>query len=500
MKKRLISLFCAILIVFSVTAPSFALTAEEQYKNLTDIIDLIQERGLTSSKEDDPLRRGLLELFKQTPAAYDALMNAMLSSYDRYSNFVPAGNYDVVYPTNASYVGIGVTLEQGSDGFVRIAAVAPGGSAEKAGVMPGDVLQFAGGKNVRGWGIADVSPILRGEAGTKVEITITRGGTPLTFVLTRAKITIENFEAKQLEEGIYYMKIAQFAETTTFLKFMVSIREMAAAQTKSLIIDLRGNPGGEVDMALNMINRLVPDAEKLFFTINSRENDEKVVQEFKTEGLGPRLNKIIILADGGSASASEIMQSSLCDLGYAEAVGQTTYGKARGQYHVVFDDGSAVVLTGLSLIPPSGKDYDTVGLAPKYPVKNSLVPHPASTCTRLAEKFLNITNWSEDTRVLNSALSALGLLSLEPTDDIYTFSTKTRDALNEFRAMYGIAPQDYLDVATAQKVNARLSDFANVTVSVDNQMSKALELAREYAKQPLQYTLDKDGNFTNIVK
>lgn len=499
MKKRLISLFCAFLIVFTVAAPSFALTAEEQYKNMTDIIDLIQERGLTSSKDDDPLRRGLLELFKQNPTAYDALMNAMLGSYDRYSNFVSAGNYDVTYPSNASYVGVGVTLEE-ANGFVRIAAVAPGGSAAKAGVMVGDILQFAGGKNVRGWSINDVSPILRGDAGTKVEITVTRGDVPLTFVLTRAKITIENFEGKQLEEGIYYMKIAQFAETTTFLKFMVSIREMAAAQTKSLILDLRGNPGGEVDMALNMVNRLAPDADKVFFTINSRENDSTVTQEFRTEGFGPRLNKIIILADGGSASASEIMQSSLCDLGYAEAVGQKTYGKARGQYHVVFDDGSAVVLTGLSLIPPSGKDYDTVGLAPKYPVENSLAPHPAATAQKLAERFLNITNWSEDTRTLNSALTALGFLSLEPTDDIYNFGTKTRDALNEFRSIYGIAPQDYLDVATAQKINSRLADFANVTVSVDNQMNKALELAREYTKQPLQYTLDKDGNYTNIEK
>lgn len=499
MKKRLISLFCAVVIAFSLAAPAFAITPEEQYDNLTAIAEYIKKHGINSSLDDDPVRAGLLYLFKNNPKAYDALMDSMLRSYDRYSNFVSAGNYDVSYPTNASYVGIGVTLEQ--DGAkIKIAAVSEGGSAQKAGVLAGDIIEIVDGKNVQGMTIDEVSPLLRGEAGTKVAVSFNRAGVQISRVLTRMKITIENFESSLLEDGVYYMKIARFAETTSFLKFVVAIREMAAQQTKSLILDLRGNPGGEVDMALNMLNRLIPDANKTFFSIGSRDGGTVEYEHYQTEGIGPRLNKIIILCDNGSASASEIMQSSLVDLGYAEAVGQTTYGKARGQYHLVFDDGSAVVLTGLELRAPGGVDYDTVGLKPKYEVANTSKPHPAAACEKVAERFLNITNNSADTGNLNRALVAMGFLSLDKTDDINDFGTKTRDALNEFRGYYGRAGQNYLDVETAKLINQRLADFALQSVEFDSQLQKALEIAREYTKFPLQYTLDKDGNFTNIVK
>ena len=150
-------------------------------------------------------------------------------------------------------------------------------------------------------------------------------------------------------------------------------------------------------------------------------------------------------------------------------MGTTTYGKARGQYHLVFDDGSAVVITGLELIAPSTPDYDGVGLAPDHEVENTVEPHPAAQCDKVPERFLNITNWSEDTYKLNCALVALGLLDESQKADMYEFDQLTADALNAFRGYRGIAPQNYLE-------------------------------AREYAKQPMKYTVDEYGNFTNLTQ
>lgn len=496
MKKRILSLLCAAVLLIGLSMPALAYTPQEQYKNLNEIAQMIRQYGLGSSTSDDPLQKGLVTFFEQNPGAYEALMASMLSNYDRYTTYVPAGSYETTYPTNASYVGVGVTLEQyGSD--LRVAALTEGGSAAKAGVMVGDILHMIGNTSAHGLSMEKASSLLRGEKGTQVSLSINRQGKYHTFLLTRSYIEISNFSSRKLEEGIYYMKLTRFADTASYLKFVFALQEMAEQQSKVLIFDLRGNPGGEVNMALNMINRLIPDKDVNFFSISSRNGNNTKIDTYTSEGIGIRLNKILLLCDKGSASASEIMVSSLGDLGYAETIGETTYGKARGQYHLLFDDNSAVVLTGLQLIPPSSKDYDGVGITPKYTVSNQLKLHPAAECAPVPERFLNITNWSEDTHKLNLALTALGFLKKPAGADMMEFDNATRDALNDFRSYYGIAPQNYLDTATAQKINARLKEFAGQKVLDDTQLQKALELAREYAKQPIQYTVDKLGNIIN---
>ena len=497
--RKLTALLCAVVLCVSLSMPVFAYTAEEQYNNLMAIVDLIRQVAVDSSPSDDPLARGLKKLFENDPQAYEKLMGSMLGSYDRYSNYVPAGQYDVSYPSNASYVGVGVTLEQyGED--VRIAAVTPGGSAQEAGIQPGDILVSVGGVNTRGMKLEQVSPLLRGEQGTKVTVSIQRPTGGCTYVLERKYIDISNFSSRMLEDGIYYMKWTRFAETTSYLQFVFAIKDLVENQCGVLILDLRDNPGGEVNMALNALNRLIPDAGKNFFAISSRKGTDKNIEVYKSDGMGPRLNKIILLQNEGSASASEIVISSLCDLGYAESVGTTTYGKARGQYHLVFDDGSAVVITGLELIAPSTPDYDGVGLAPDHKVENAAEPHPAAQCSKVPERFLNITNWSEDTYKLNCALAAMGLLDEGQKADMYEFDQRTADALNAFRSYRGIAPQNYLDAQTAALINRQLTDMASQQVLADKQLQYALELAREYAKQPLQYTVDEFGNFKNLTQ
>lgn len=500
--NRLLCALCAAVLLFSLSASAFAAgeeksDAQQQYENLLAVADLIRQVGVESSMDDDPLARGLIALFQRDPKAYESLMSAMLGSYDRYTSYVPAGGYETSYPTNSSYVGVGVTLEQyGSD--VRVAAVTEGGSAQKAGVLPGDIIVAAGGKNTRGMTISQVSDLLRGEEGTSVTVGVQRPSGGATYVLQRTYIQISNFSSQLLEDGIYYMQWTRFAESSSYLQFVFAIQEMVEKQCKVLILDLRGNPGGEVDMALNALNRLIPDKGKSYFALSSRQGNQKDIQVMESDGMGPRLNQIIILTDGGSASASEIMISSLHDLGYAQTVGTTTYGKARGQYHLVFDDGSAVVITGLELIAPSTPDYDGVGLKPDHEVENQAQPHPASLCEKVPQRVLNLTNWSEDTLKLNRALAALGLLDESAKKDMHEFDQLTLDALNQFRGFQGLAPQNYLDEKTAALLNERLAQFQGQQVVADKQLDSALKLARTYLDQPLQYTVDEYGNFKNL--
>ena len=496
-KKRLLALVCALALCLPMALPARAYTPEEQYENLMAVIELIKQVGINSSPTDDPLKQGLTALFEKDPDSYGDLMDAMLSSYDNYSHFVPEGSYEVSYPSNSSYVGVGLTLEQyGQE--IRVAAVTEGGSAAKAGIQAGDILISISGQSTHGMALEQASTLLRGEEGTPVTVSVRRSSGSFTYVLTRSYIQVSNFSSQVLEDGIFYMKWSRFAETSSYLQFVFAIQDMVEARSKVLILDLRGNPGGEVNMALNMLNRLIPDEGVNYFAVSSRNGENRNIEVATSEGMGPRLNRIIILTDENSASASEVVISSLHDLDYATTVGQTTYGKARGQYHLLFDDGSAVVLTGIELIPPSSPDYDGVGLTPDYVVENTTAPHPASLCEKVPERFLNITNVSEETYKLNCALVALGLLDGGQKANLYEFDELTRDALNEFRGIHGLAPQNYLDAQTAALLNQQLDQFAGQQVVQDSQMEKALELAREYCKQPLQYSVDEFGNFTNL--
>ncbi len=417
MKNKIISAFLAIAMMASMAISSLALTADEKLENILGIEEFMKDYGISVGSSDEPMMDAF-KLMLENDAFYNQFMHLMISQYDRYSLFVPAGNYETAYPTNDNYVGIGVTMEQYGNS-VRITDVTKGGPADEAGFKVGDLIVYVDRRDYTNTTIAKLANIIRGEEGTKVTVTVkrTENGKDLyiTRTLTRKYIEVSNFRSEVLEDGIFYMDLTRFADTNAYIDFVFALQDMVKANTRALILDLRGNPGGEVNMALNLINRLIPDEDVTYFMTRSKINGEYDIDFYKSDGMGVRLNKIIILQDSNSASASEIVIASLTGLGYAESVGLTTYGKARGQYHVQLPDGSVAVINGIELIAPGHNDYDEIGLAPDHEVYNTMEP-----------------------------------------------------------------------------------DENGVSVFVDKQMEKALELARVYAAQPQQYTVDRFGNFTNI--
>ena len=416
MKKRIISALLAAVLTLSLAVNAFAATAEEKFESIEALEEFMKQYGISVGSGDEPFYDALLKLLENDDF-YNQFMNIMVGQYDRYSLFVPAGEYDNYYPSTSSYVGIGVTLEQYGDS-VRVSAITEGSPAAEAGFQVGDFIVYVDRKDYTNTTLEQLSSVIRGEEGTKVTVTVKRvvdgKNYFITKELTRKYIGVPNFTSEVLEDGIFYMDFTRFADTNTYIDFVFALQDMVKSNSRVLILDLRGNPGGEVNMALNVINRLLPEKTTYFMTRNKIAG-EYGMQFYESDGIGVALNKIIILQDGNSASASEIIISSLKGLGYAETVGETTYGKARGQYHVELPDGSVAVVNGIELIAPGMNDYDEVGIAPDHEVYNGLEP-----------------------------------------------------------------------------------DENGVEVMKDKQLEKALELAREYAKQPQKYTVDQFGNFTNI--
>ena len=470
------------------------LTADQRYERMEAIAEFIKIYGIDSSSEDDPVMRALLTMFEDEDL-YNLFMESMLGSYDSHSMFIPAGAYDTAFPTTESYVGVGITMQLDGE-YAKVTDVTAGGPADEAGVKPGDLLVTANGVTLRGKDLTEVSSLLRGEEGTEVTVVVRRGEAELRFTLVRAQMGTPNFSSYLVEDGVYYMKWARFADTASYIKFVFAIQDMTENNCRSLILDLRGNPGGDLNMAYNVINRLLPVSVD-FFGYCTKQNGERFYQSVTSEGIGPALNKIIILSDGGSASAAEVVQASLCDLGYAVSVGEQTYGKARGQYHLTFPDNSAAVITSVELIAPSTPDYEGVGLTPTYEVHNETTRHPAASCDPVPTTDMTFGFVGEGPYLLNRALSALGYLDAGQVS--YSFGFSTLAALIAFQQDYQLAVSPICNVYSAQAINSALENYAGQTVTVDLQYEKALELAREYAAQPQQYTVDVLGNVTNLI-
>ena len=492
--KKLVSLLLVALLLCS-SLPAAALSAEERYERMEIVMEFIKLYGIGSPEGDDPLARALLTLFEDEDS-FNLFMDAMLSSYDSHSMFIPAESYDDAFPQTSSYVGVGITMQQDGD-YVRVAEVAEGGPAQQAGILPGDLLATAGGVSLKGMDTTGVSSLLRGDEGTSVNVTVLRGGRELSFTLTRAMVGEPNFSSHLVEDGIYYMKWNRFFDTTAYIQFVFALKDMTNNNCRALILDLRGNPGGDLNMAYNVINRLLPDSVD-FFGYCYKQNGERVYESVRSDGIGAALNKIIILSDENSASASEVVQASLCDLGYAVSVGKTTYGKARGQVHLTFPDNSAAVITSVELIAPSTSDYEEIGLTPDYDVDNYTVPHPAAQCASVPEQQMTVAAVSREVYRLNAALAALGYLDASAVGNAFTLSTL--EAVYRFQADYQLKQSPIVTVECVRAINATLDAFSGEVVTVDAQYEKALELARYYASQPQQYVVDELGNVTNLPR
>lgn len=470
MKRRLVSLLCVISVIIALCPTALALTPQEDMARMDQVIALIEQKGLDYGGED-VLRRGLEEMFRRDPESFDLLMDSILSSYDPHSTYVPAGGYDTAFPSVDSYAGIGVTLSK--EGLhTMVSEISPYGPAAKTGLLPGDILTQINGNDVTASTLEQTAELLRGAEGEKITLSVDRAGTALTFEMTRSAVTTPNLVSRGLGNDLYYIKISRFDDAYTYMLFSDAVSAMKEAGSRGLVLDLRGNPGGEINMVMNFINKLIPDDGKTYFTLRTRDGRES---SYVSTGRGLRLEKgIVILCDGGSASASEIMTSALHDLGYAVTVGQTTYGKARGQNHVVFEDGAAAVLTTVQLVPPSGVDYEGVGLTPDYVVENTVAAHPAAACRKLSFRQLSIGAKGLNASDLLAALRAIGYMDDNGTHN--SFDREMMAAVNSFRTDMGLEPMTYVNAQTVNMINSALTSMSRLTSVNDLQLAKAVEL------------------------
>lgn len=283
-------------------------------------------------------------------------VTAMLQSLDPHSSYIPAAEFDVSNETlEGNFDGIGVEFNIIRD-TIRVINPIEGGPSEKVGIRAGDKLIKVGVENLTGEKITNkkVFEALRGKSGTTVNVTILRNGVknPMPFKITRAAIPLYSLDAAYMTSGdIGYIKINKFA-ATTYNEYLKAFNELNKQGMKKLILDLRGNPGGYLNAAVDISDEFLTNGLQIVYT-QGKANPKKTYRA--TQRGSFEKNNLIILIDEGSASASEIVAGAIQDNDRGLIIGRRSFGKGLVQDQMQLPDGSAIRLTVARYYTPTGR-------------------------------------------------------------------------------------------------------------------------------------------------
>jgi carboxyl-terminal processing protease len=333
--------------------------------------------GFMGASDDDFLLRinRSIDIFgrvyKEVTANYvddidpEKFMNAgidgMLGTLDPYTTYIDKDNGDEVdLLTNGKYGGVGVTIGI-RDGAVRVISVMDGYSAQRQGILPGDRFITIGGTDVSNLKPDEIRNLTRGEPGSEVKVVIEREGEAhhLDFVLIREEIQIHNVTYTGfVDEGIGYIRLERFSRRAGD-EVRQAIRELKLDGTlKGVILDLRGNPGGLLDAAVEVVSKFVPRGSLIVSTKGRRAEAERnytSTEEPLLQGI-----PLIVLTDRNSASASEIVAGSLQDLDRGLIVGTRSFGKGLVQTIVPLNYGAQLKITTARYYIPSGRSIQEI--------------------------------------------------------------------------------------------------------------------------------------------
>lgn len=290
---------------------------------------------------------------------------------DRYSEFLDTPAFvEQNRRTEQILTGIGISL-QTVDGLVTIRKVFEGGGAEVAGLKPGDRIVGADGRDLTA-DIGDPTASLRGEEGTTVKLRIVRRGVPAPFELSavRRAMTVPTVsEIRMLPDGVTGYLFPEHFERRTAVEVGDAIRKLTARGARRFVLDLRGNPGGLVDSAVDIVGLFVP-GRSLVVSLVGRTEDVSEKYVTRSAPAFPTV-PLVVLVDGNSASSSEIVAGALKDYGRAVIVGSNTYGKGIVQSVYHLDDKTGLKLTTARYTLPKGSSIHGKGVTPDIRVEES---------------------------------------------------------------------------------------------------------------------------------
>ncbi len=329
------------------------------------------------------IRADYVEAPNDTKLIEDAI-NGMLAGLDPHSSYLNPKDYsDMRVTTSGKFGGLGIEVTM-KDGIVKVVSPMDGTPAAKAGILANDLIIAIDGESVQGMTLNDAVDRMRGQIGAPITLTIQRDGAdkPFDVTLNRAEITLEAVHGRAIGD-IIYVRISSFSEQTyDGLKTAIDkyTAEIGADKVKGIIVDLRNNPGGLLDQAIAVSDAFMNQGE--IVSTRGRHPDE--TQRFNAHS-GDLMNgkPVIVLVNGGSASASEIVAGALQDQRRATILGTRSFGKGSVQTIVPLGADGALRLTTARYYTPSGRSIQAKGIVPDIKVIEKLPPDLAAQIKNL---------------------------------------------------------------------------------------------------------------------
>ena len=294
---------------------------------------------------------------------YGAIKGLAESLDDPYTIFMdPEETQQFEENLNASLEGIGAELTI-EEGILIVLSPLKDSPAEEAGLLPGDIIFQINGEITSEMTLFDAIMSIRGEKGTEVTLTIIRDevAEPFNVTIVRDSINVESVTYELLEDSIGYISINQFSDDTSN-EFNAALQKMILDNPKGLIVDLRYNGGGYLDIAVDILSELI-EGTQVAVQIQKRKNEENEHVYLWGNATIPEL-PLVILVNNSSASAAEIMAGAIQDYGRGLIIGEKTYGKGSVQEVLYLEDGSSLRMSIAHWLTPNGRNIEAEGIAP----------------------------------------------------------------------------------------------------------------------------------------
>jgi carboxyl-terminal processing protease len=351
--------------------------------------------------------------YKTKEAAYKGVREMLKKLGDPYTRFMnPKEFTDLRTETSGVLVGVGMQLTQDPKNK-KLVVVAPidDTPASKAGIMSKDVITKINGKSTKGMDVNKAVELIRGEEGTIVTITFQRGTEVIEHKLKRQKIDIHSVKAEYREDelgGVGYIRLNQFSANAAD-EMRAAIEQMEAKKVNGYVLDLRSNPGGLLYGAIE-VSRLWINEGTIVSTRNRNGGCDERTVDCKQRANGTALTKkpLVVLVNGGSASASEIVSGALQDNGRALLVGEKTFGKGLVQSVRPLSDGSGLAVTIAKYFTPKGTDINKLGIQPD--VKIALKPSDVDAIRKDRKRLGTIKDpqYARALKALEGSIAAAG--------------------------------------------------------------------------------------------
>lgn len=458
MKRTWKSIIAIILVLSMLSVPVLADNSTSSLiKKMDDLISVIQAYYYKDVKVSDLI---------------DGAIKGMFEALDKNSTyFTPEEYTKFTSDIFGEFAGVGIYIENAED-YIRVISAIKDTPGYRAGILPGDLIMYVDGKDIKGFSTEQAAALMKGQAGTKVTIGIRREGvSDIIYIdIIREIIKINPVEYEILPDNIGFVKITQF-NGHVMENLTKAFAEFKAKNVKGIIIDVRNNPGGLLDEVVKVCQQLIPKGPIVSIKYKSKP------QEVYSSTLAQAPYKIVMLVNEGSASASEIMAAAIKESGTGKLVGVKTYGKGTVQSVLNLTDGSGLKITVANYLTPKGFVLDGVGIMPDFEVQNATAAAGAEFVPLSGANSIKLKDVSLDVKGMQQRLKALGY-KISSADGV--FGTGTLAQVKQFQKDNKLKIDGSMD---AVDIKVLIDKFDTQMGSSDAQLEKAKEEIKKMITQ-----------------